>query len=68
MPRYAIAVISSKSKVVHKIVEGEGRDAALKKFFEENMADQYSNDDQGYYYFKEDYFDPHGPIGSMLEI
>jgi hypothetical protein len=68
MPRYAIAVLNSQSKVVQKIVEGEGQDAALKKFFETNMADQYSGDEQGYFYFKEDYFSPQGPMGSILEV
>jgi hypothetical protein len=68
MPRYAIAVPTSKQKVLQKIVEGEGQEDAMKKFFFENMADQYSNDDQGYFYFKEDNFDPKGPMGSILEV
>lgn len=68
MGQYAVAVASAGGKVVQKIVEGEGRDAALRVFFNENMANQYSDDDQGYHYFKEDYFDPKAPLGSMLEV
>lgn len=68
MARYAIAVISQASKVVQKVIEGEGQEVALRKFFDENMASQYSIDDQGYFYFKEDFFDPKAPVGSILEV
>jgi len=68
MPQYSIAVNSSKNKVIQRIVEGEGQEDALKKFFFDNMADQYSDDDQGYFYFKEDNFDPKAPMGSILEV
>ncbi len=68
MPRYAIAVTSTANKVIQKVIEGEGQDSALRKFFDENMATQYSNDDQGYFYFKEDFFDPKAPVGSILEV
>lgn len=68
MARYAIAVISQAGKVIQKVVEGEGQEVALRKFFNENMASQYSIDDQGYFYFKEDFFDPKAPVGSILEV
>ncbi len=69
MARYAIAVaMPGGNKVIQKIFEGEGQEDALKKFFVEHMASNYSDDDQGYFYFKEDYFDPKAPVGSIVEI
>jgi hypothetical protein len=68
MPRYAIAIAAEKSKVLQKLVEGEGQEDALKKFFFDHMTAHYSNDEQGYFYFREDFFEPSAPIGSILEI
>ena len=68
MPRYAIAVVSPKSKILQKVVEGEGQEDALKRFFSQQMSNRYTDDDQGYFYFKEDFFDPQEPLGSILEV
>lgn len=69
MARYAIAItLPDTNRVMHKIVEGDGQDIVLRKFFDDNMESHYSIDDQGYYYFKEDFFDSKNPVGSMLEI
>ena len=68
MPRYAVAVIAPKNKILQKVVDGEGQEDALKKFFAEQMFNHYTNDEQGYFYFKEDYFDPQEPLGSVLEV
>jgi hypothetical protein len=72
MSTYAIAfVVQSKSNpaVCQRIVDGENREVALRRFFDEEMKDFYSEDDQGFYYFKEDFFDDRTPsAGSIIEI
>jgi len=70
MAKFSIAFIASADTepLYHKIVEGETRDAALRKFFNENISEFYSNDDQGFYYFKEDFFDETSATGSIIEL
>jgi hypothetical protein len=71
MSKYAIAfVVPAKNNPVvrHKLVEGETRDAALRRFFDEELKDFYSEDDQGFFYFKEDFFDDRVQSGSIIEI
>ena len=68
MSKFAIAfVIPSKDNLLkHKIVEGPDKDTALKTFFTEEVSEFYSNDEQGYYYFKEDFGDQGIAAGSIL--
>ncbi len=70
MPRFAVAFItpSSSGKLIHKIMEGEDKDSALKTFFNESVSEFYSSDEQGFHYFKEDFFDENTPGGSIIEI
>ena len=70
MAKFSIAFIlpADKDPLCHKIVDGETRDAALRKFFNENISEFYSNDDQGFYYFKEDFFDEATATGSIIEL
>lgn len=70
MPRYAIAFIapSESAQLRHKILEGENKDSALRKFFNEEASEYYSNDEQGFYYFKDDFFDSNTSSGSIIEI
>lgn len=71
MSKYAIAfVLHSKSNpaICHRIIEGESREAALRHFFDEELKEYYSEDDQGFYYFKEDFFDDRTPSGSIIEL
>jgi guanylate kinase len=70
MPKFVIAfVVPSKENLLkHKIVEGEDKDAALKTFFAQEVSEYYSNDEQGYYYFKEDFADPNVASGSILQL
>jgi len=71
MSKYAIAfVLHSKSNttVCHRVIEGESREAALRSFFDQELKDYYSEDDQGFYYFKEDFFDDRSPSGSIIEL
>ncbi|MBN2188576.1 MAG: hypothetical protein JW699_03900 [Chitinispirillaceae bacterium] len=71
MSKYAIAFVThlkSSPAVCHRIVEGENREAALRHFFNEELKECYSEDDQGFYYFKEDFFDDRVPSGSIIEL
>ena len=71
MSKYAIAfVLHAKSSpaVCQRIIEGENRETALRRFFDEELKDYYSEDDQGFYYFKEDFFDERVPAGSIIEL
>ncbi len=70
MPKFAIAFVtpSQKSQIRHKLISNESRDTALRQFFTEEAGDFYSTDDQGFYYFKEDFFDETSPSGSIIEI
>ena len=70
MPRFAVAFVtpSQNSQLVHRIIEGENKDTVLKTFFSESASDFYSNDEQGFHYFKEDFFDDTTPSGSIIEI
>jgi hypothetical protein len=73
MPKFAIAFIvpskSNKIQVVrHRIIDGDAKEAALRRFFDEELKEYYSEDDQGFFYFKEDFFDEHAQSGSIIEI
>jgi hypothetical protein len=49
-------------------MEGPDQETVLKKFFEDETAEFYSNDEQGYHYFKEDFFDTTSGAGSIITI
>lgn len=70
MPKYSIAFITPTENVQlrHRLMEGESKDEALKRFFNEEAREFYSNDDQGYYYFKEDFFDEQSASGSIIDL
>ncbi len=71
MPKYAIAfIVPSKSSpsVCHRLVEGDTKEAALRRFFDEELKEYYSEDDQGFFYFKEDFFDDRTQSGSIIEV
>ncbi|MFP4012475.1 MAG: hypothetical protein ACLFVQ_00170 [Chitinispirillaceae bacterium] len=70
MPKYAIAFITpaKKMQLRHKMIEGENKDSALRRFFNEEANEYYSNDEQGYYYFKEDFYDETAGSGSIIEL
>jgi len=70
MPKFSIAFITpdSDKPLRHRLVDGSDQEAALRKFFEEETAAFYSNDDQGYHYFKEDFFDSSNSIGSLIAL
>jgi len=73
MSKYVVAFITQGKRVQlrHAIVEGENRDAALRSFFTDGangVNENYSNDEHGFLYFKEDFFDEHNPAGSIIEL
>ena len=70
MSKFAIAFIvpSKNTQLCHRIVEGDSKEEALRRFFDEEMKEYYSEDDQGYFYFKEDFFDERSTIGSIVEL
>ncbi len=70
MKNYSVAFISddNKSPLRHRIIEGESQDAVLKMFFDEELVDFYSNDEKGYVYFKEDFYDSTAKNGSIIEL
>ena len=68
MPKYSVVFITpgEKNRLAHRILESQDQDSALKTFFSEETTDYYSNDDQGFFYFKEDFFDTSNPTGSII--
>jgi hypothetical protein len=68
MPKFSIAFIvpTKASPLRHRIVESQDQDSALKAFFTDEAAEYYSADDQGFFYFKEDFFDEVNASGSVL--
>ncbi len=68
MPKYAIAFITPKPSLMHQVVEMDSRESALRFFFNQFITSGYSQDNEGFSYFKEDFSDPESPLGSILEI
>ncbi|HKP96615.1 MAG TPA: hypothetical protein VJ385_12725 [Fibrobacteria bacterium] len=68
MPRYAIAFITPKPSLVHQVVEMDSRESALRFFFNQYVTHGYSQDSEGFSYFKEDFSDAENPLGSMVEL
>jgi hypothetical protein len=70
MSKYVIAFITpaKRMQLRHSIVEGENRESALRSFFGENASEYYSDDEKGFLYFKEDFFDDGNPAGSIIEL
>ena len=68
MPRYAIAFISPKPGLIHQVVEMDSRESALRYFFNTYVSQGYSQDSEGFSYFKEDFADAENPLGNILEI
>ena len=68
MSKFSIAFVApaENSQLKHRIIEGPDQESALKSFFTEETAEYYSSDDQGYFYFKEDFFDQSIPAGSII--
>lgn len=68
MPRYAIAFVTAKPSLIHQLVSMDSREAALRYFFKQYIGDAYSQDEEGYAYFKDDFFNADSPMGHVLEV
>lgn len=70
MKKFAIAFISddNKDQLRHRIIEGDSQEVVLKVFFEEELTEFYSNDEKGYAYFKEDFYNSIPKSGSIIEV
>ena len=69
MPRYAIAFITAKPSLIHRLVEMDSREAAFRAFFNDHVASEgYTEDAEGFAYFREDFDNPEDPMGSILEV
>lgn len=68
MPKYSIAFVvpDEKNQLRHRIVEGANEEDALRDFFKSEIQDLYSNDEQGFHYFKEDFYDTSTGSGSLI--
>ncbi len=68
MPKFSVVFLApgEKNQFIHRIIESTDKDSALRTFFTEETTEFYSNDEQGYYYFKEDFFDTSNPSGSII--
>jgi hypothetical protein len=70
MPKYVIAFVAptDQKSLRHRIVESPDLDGALKSFFKEEVADYYSDNEQGYHYFKEDFYDEALASGNVIQL
>ncbi|HMD69025.1 MAG TPA: hypothetical protein VKF42_09130 [Chitinivibrionales bacterium] len=70
MAKFSIAFIvpARTNNLRHRIVESQDQDSALKSFFSEEASEFYSDDDQGFFYFKEDFFDEANSSGSVIRL
>jgi len=70
MPRFAVAFVtpSENGQLLHRLIESDDKESALRSFFKELSREFYSDDEQGYHYFKEDFFDEVSAGGSLIEI
>ena len=68
MSKFSIAFIvpAKNSPLRHKLIEAADQDSALRSFFNDNASEFYSADDQGFFYFKEDFFDETNASGSLI--
>ena len=68
MPKFSIAFVApaDAKPLRHRIIESADQESALKTFFEEETGDFYSNDEQGYFYFKDDFLDASNGLGSVI--
>ena len=68
MNKFSIAFISPGNNLLHRIIMAKTEDEALRLFFQEINLASYSQDDDGFYYFKEDFNFGERPAGSIIKI
>ena len=67
MPRFIVSFFSDSQGIRSHLVEADSKDLALRRFFDEHVAD-YSKDSEGFAYFREDFGDSDRPLGAMVEL
>ncbi len=69
MPKFAIAFVAptDEKTLRHRIVESADAESALKAFFKEEVSEFYSDNEQGFHYFREDFFDEALSSGSVIQ-
>ncbi len=68
MPKYAIAFKPDGQVFVHKTVETDTEQSAIRFFFDQHITEDYTQDDEGFNYFYEDFTDTDSPMGSIIQI
>ena len=70
MPKFAVAFVAptEKSPLRHRIMDAADKETALRSFFSDEAAEFYSNDENGYMYFREDFSDATNPGGSIISL
>ena len=70
MPKFSIAftALTDKNPLRHQVLDAPDQEAALKEFFGKELLDLYSDDEQGYFYFKEDFADRSNRCGSVIQV
>lgn len=70
MAKFSIAFIApdEQKQLRHRIIESPAKDAALITFFVKELSDFYSDDEKGFFYFRNDFFDPAVKCGSIIEL
>ena len=68
MPKYSIVFMlpAEKCQLKHRIIESPDQESALRTFFAEEITDYYTDDEQGFFYFKQDFFEPTDSCGSII--
>jgi hypothetical protein len=71
MNRYSIAFISPGNNLLHRVVFAKTEDEAMRLFFNEIKLASYTQDDDGFFYFREDFnYTKQGerPAGSIIKV
>ena len=68
MNKYSIAFISPGNNLLHRLIMAKTEEEALLTFFKEIKLASYTPDDEGFYYFKEDFSFGERPAGSVIKL
>ncbi|MFH0920023.1 MAG: hypothetical protein V1913_06640 [Fibrobacterota bacterium] len=68
MFRFSVAFISPGGNLLHRVIRAKTEDEALKLFFNEIKLASYTLDDDGFFYFKEDFNFGERPAGNIIQI
>jgi hypothetical protein len=61
-----LLLIFHHAQILHRF--HHARDSALRFFFNQYVTSGYTQDSEGFSYFKEDFSDAENPLGSIQEI